>query len=368
MATVGSLLTDLARITRPDKAAVWDQVGLQVGAVEASVARVGVCHEVTEAVIAAVEADRPDLVLSYHPLLFRPTARLVAGPTPAGRAFRLARAGVSLIVTHTDFDTASGGSADALAETVGLRHPVPFGPVEPSGQVTVVTFVPPEAVEAAVSAMGAAGAGRVGNYEGCSFRTVGEGSFYAGAGSSPSHGRPGAFNTEPEVRVEMVAPRGSEAAVVAALVATHPYEEPVFHVSDVRANLGFTGRVGSWGGTLRELAGLVVERMGGAGLRVAGDVDAHLDRVAVVPGSGSSLMDAARRAGAGAIITGDVDHHRAVAAVDAGLAVVDPGHAATELAGVRRLLDIVSRLGVDVMDLTGDGRGPWVEVSRKSLP
>ena len=148
--------------------------------------------------------------------------------------------------------------------------------------------------------------------------------------------------------------------VIAALVRSHPYEEPAFDVYDVRSNHGLIGRVGSWSGTLVGLADLVGETLGDTGIRLAGNPDMEVSRVAVVPGSGSAFISAARSAGAEVVVTGDVDHHRAVAALDSGVAVVDPGHAATELPGMRSLVAMVSELGVDVQDLTGDGTGPWV--------
>lgn len=364
MATVASFVAELARLTRPDRAAAWDPVGLQLGDPTAPVNRVAVCHEVTDAVIASVGADPPDLVVAYHPLLFRPTTRLVAGRSPSGRAWSLAAAGVGLVVTHTDFDAAPNGTADSLAARLGLGEPAGFGPVAGRDQVKVVVFVPAEAEAGVVEAMAGAGAGRIGNYTACSFRLDGTGRFTAGSGARPVAGSTTGPSAEPEVRVEMVASRASEEAVVAALVAAHPYEEPAFDVYDVRSNHGLIGRVGAWEGTLADLAGLCGERLVRAGLRVAGDLASKLERVAVVPGSGGAFIEAAVATGAGVLVTGDVDHHRAAAALGMGLAIVDPGHAATELPGMASLVDLVSGLGVDVTDLTGDGRGPWVELAR----
>jgi hypothetical protein len=102
--TVAELLRLLGRDAPWAKAAEWDPVGLQLGDPEARVERVGVCHEATPAVVAAVERESVDLLVSYHPLLFRATTRLVAGATPEGRALRLVRAGAALAVVHTNFD------------------------------------------------------------------------------------------------------------------------------------------------------------------------------------------------------------------------------------------------------------------------
>lgn len=368
MGSIASFLGRLGRHTRPDRAAGWDPVGLQLGDPETDVRRVAVCHEVTETVVLEALDRGTDLVLSYHPLLFRPTRSLVAGRTPEGRAFRLVSAGVALAVTHTDFDAAPGGTADALAAALDLQQVAAFGPVEGGPQVKVVTFVPEGAVDDLVAAMAGAGAGRIGNYEACNYRVLGEGSFSAGEGAAPVVGEAGALNVEPEIRVEMLAPASRREAVIAALAASHPYEEPAFDVYEVRSNHGLLGRVGSRTGTLADLVRAVGERLDPVGLRVAGDLDGRIGTVAVVPGSGSSFLGGARQTGAEVVVTGDVDHHRAVSALDSGLAVVDPGHAATELPGMRRLVELVGGLGVEVEDLTGDGTGPWTRIAWRQLP
>src|SRR5262245_38477028 len=101
--TVGEVVAALAARTHPERAAAWDAVGLQVGDPAAPVRTVAVVHEVTESITGRLEADPVDLVVSYHPLLFRPAVRLVPDRGPSGRAVRLLRAGVALTVTHSDF-------------------------------------------------------------------------------------------------------------------------------------------------------------------------------------------------------------------------------------------------------------------------
>jgi dinuclear metal center YbgI/SA1388 family protein len=109
------------------RAASWDRVGLQIGDPVAAVGRVGVCHELTPDAVDEVIANAIGTVVVYHPLLFSPTTTFVDGPTAPGRALRLAIAGVSVIVVHTAFDSAPGGTADALASAMGIEDAVGFG-------------------------------------------------------------------------------------------------------------------------------------------------------------------------------------------------------------------------------------------------
>ena len=361
--SVAQLLTRLGRRAPVAKAAAGDPVGLQIGDPAAEARRVGVCHEVTEAVVARVEDEPVDLLVAYHPLLFRPLQRLVAGRSPGGRALRLARAGAAVACVHTAFDVCRGGAGDALAEALGLSGITGFAPLAGPDSVKIATFVPAEAADRVLAAVAEAGAGQVGSYTHCSFRSEGHGSFYAGEGTRPVVGAAGALNLEPEVRIEFPAPRAAEQAVVAALVAAHPYEEPAYDVYDRRGDSGLLGRVGdaAAGTTLGVLAERVAAALGCPPPRVAGPRQGAVARVAVVPGAGADLIAAAAAAGADALVTGDVSHHRAREALDRGLALVDPGHAASERPGLVRLLAWVGELApetVDLLDLDPDPFAP----------
>jgi hypothetical protein len=94
----------------------------------------------------------------------------------------------------------------------------------------LVVFVPPDALEGVRDALFAAGAGRIGDYERCSFYTEGTGTFLGGAATNPSVGERGREERVPELRLETVFPAHRHDEVIAALRAAHPYEEPAFDV------------------------------------------------------------------------------------------------------------------------------------------
>ena len=92
----------------------------------------------------------------------------------------------------------------------------------------LVWFVPREALDETRDAVFAAGAGRIGRYERCSWYTAGTGTFLAGAGADPSVGQVGHEERVNELRVETVVPAERLAEVIAALRNAHPYEEVAF--------------------------------------------------------------------------------------------------------------------------------------------
>jgi hypothetical protein len=92
----------------------------------------------------------------------------------------------------------------------------------------LVVFVPEEALDAVRDAVFAAGAGRIGEYERCSWYTHGTGTFLAGEGTDPTIGERGREERVPEVRLETVYPADREDDLVRALREAHPYQEPAF--------------------------------------------------------------------------------------------------------------------------------------------
>lgn len=127
MPTVAEIAQVMADRTHPETTPDWDPVGLQLGDPDSKVTTIAVCHEVNEEVVARLTESPVDLLVTYHPLLFTPTSRLLAGRSAGARSYRLISAGVALLVTHTDFDAAPGGMADSLAGFFDLRDVRPFG-------------------------------------------------------------------------------------------------------------------------------------------------------------------------------------------------------------------------------------------------
>jgi dinuclear metal center YbgI/SA1388 family protein len=313
-------LTDVLNSLIPDnKAAGWDPVGIQIGDPAAEVGSIADCHEVSEEVIDRIVEYPPDAVIAYHPLLFRPVTSLRTGSSPEGRALRLAGKGINLAI------------------------------------------VPSAQVDGVAAAMAAAGAGSIGRYDGCSFRTEGVGSFVPSPEADPVVGERGSIHLEQETRLEMYAPATRADAIAGALVAAHPYEEPAYDIYSTRSNEGFVGRVGPLAEPLSiaELAQTVETNLPSGIVRTAGKPDSLVRTVAVVPGSGGGFISAAASAGADVLITGDVGHHQAVAALDRGIAVIDAGHAPTERPGMRSLYAAVATLGVETRDLTDLMTNPW---------
>lgn len=326
-------------------AMAWDSVGLQVGAPDWPVERVLVSLDVTGRVVEEAADGPPTLVLAHHPLLFRPLARLTPDTASGRTALAAARAGVAVAAAHTNLDVArdGAGTSDPVAGVLELQHVRPLEPAVDEGRrCKLVTFVPSDDVDTVVDALAAAGAGRIGEYERCHFRVDGTGSFRPTGDADPHVGTVGEVHHEPEARVEMELPRHAAAAVVAALRAAHPYEEVAYDLVplvDVGGHgLGLVGELAS-PLPLRAVAARIREDLPAPHLRYAGEPDRLVRRVAVVGGAGDSHIGAALATGADVYVTGDLRHHVTLDAVEQGLALVDAGHHATEVAAMPRWVE-----------------------------
>lgn len=97
-------------------------------------------------------------------------------------------------------------------------------------QIMVVTSATPESLPRILDAISAVGGGIVGNYTHCAFTNPGSGHFKPGQDADPHVGTVGEINTVPEIRIETFCTRAAARAVVAAIRAAHPYEEPVIYL------------------------------------------------------------------------------------------------------------------------------------------
>ncbi len=336
MLTVGDVVAAMQRRYPMSWAEEWDAVGLVCGDPAAAVQRILLAVDPAPAVADEAIDWGADLLLTHHPLLLR-GVHSVAATTAKGRTLhRLIRHEVALFAAHTNADNARPGVSDALAEALGLGDLEPLAP-QAEAMDKLITFVPHADADRLLDSLADAGAGRIGDYERCGYLLEGTGTFRPLAGASPTIGSVGDVEQVPETRLEMVLPRERRGAVVSALRATHPYEEPAFDVVELApfgARRGL-GRVGvlARAEPLEDFAARVVAALPPTvgGLRVAGDPATPVRRVAVCAGAGDSLLEAAARADVDVYVTADLRHHPADEALQAGgPALVDVSHWASE--------------------------------------
>ncbi len=309
-----------------------DNVGLQVGDPTARIRRILVALDVTLETIAEARRKGANLLISHHPLLFKPIYSITPA-TDIGRCVdALSKHGINVYSTHTNLDFTRNGTSFALAAALGLRN-VEFLRMSYQIQKKIVTFVPSDHVEQVADAMAQAGAGRIGNYDNCSFRMEGTGTFHGNPKSNPTVGKRGKLEYAPEVRLEMVASEWQTNDIIQAMKQAHPYEEVAYDLypTENQSNEYGMGVVGSLERAveLKSFLASVKRALGSRSLRCTGNLKKKIRRVAACGGSGSDLTEEAIRQGADVFVTADVKYHTFHYAA-AKIALVDAGHYETE--------------------------------------
>jgi dinuclear metal center YbgI/SA1388 family protein len=217
----------------------WDNCGLQVGALQWPVRKVWVALDPLLSVVAAAAEQGVDLVITHHPLIFKPL-RKIDLDTTEGRIIAAALKGqVAIYAAHTNLDSASDGINDELACKIGLDRLTPLVPAKP-----------PEFHDSEISKIKLAGMGRVGRLN-------------------------------PPRMVTQLA-------------------------TEIKKQLGLTK------------------------VKVAGNADRMVEKVAVCSGSGGGMLDKFFASEADVFVSGDLGYHDARAVEDSGRALIDIGHFASE--------------------------------------
>ncbi|WP_066293378.1 Nif3-like dinuclear metal center hexameric protein [Bacillus sp. FJAT-29937] len=306
-----------------------DKIGLQIGRLNKPVENVMIALDVLEEVVDEAIAKNVQLIIAHHPPIFRPL-QSIATDTPAGKLIeKLIKHDIAVYAAHTNLDVAAGGVNDMLAEALQLVNTEVLFPTYETELKKLVVFVPEDSADDLKKALGDAGAGAIGHYSHCSFESSGIGQFLPGEGTNPFIGEHGKLESVKELRIETIFPAHLEKRILKAMFLAHPYEEVAYDIYklDNKGEVLGLGRIGEVQEmTLGEFANHVKQTLDVNGVRVVGDLDSKVKKVAVLGGDGNKYFASAKFKGADVYVTGDMYYHVAHDAMMMGLNIVDPGH------------------------------------------
>ncbi|MGQ9807069.1 MAG: Nif3-like dinuclear metal center hexameric protein [Armatimonadota bacterium] len=339
--TVAEAVTLIESLAPPAMALPGDPGGLHTGDPGAPVTRIAVCLDATGRTLQEARRAGAQMMVAHHPLIYHPQASLAESDPHARLICDFVRSGIALYCAHTAWDVAPGGLNDELAQLTGIRETSPLQVTYTSNLLKLAVYVPEEALDAVRMAIGDAGAGQLGNYSHCSFRSPGTGSFRPLEGATPHIGEVGQLEDVAEWKLEAVVDESRLTAVLEAMRRAHPYEEIAYDLYQMRVP-GMQAGIGRIGALekavpLCELEDRIAEALGEGTLRTWGEPGRMVSRVAVCGGSGGDLVRDTAAQGADLYITSEIRHHQILEARALGLALIDATHAATETPGMRRL-------------------------------
>lgn len=318
-----------------------DNVGIQIGRRSRKVSSILVALDATPAIVQEAVANNIDLIVTHHPLLFRPPSSISDSDHVGAIVLSLAEKKIALFSAHTNLDSAAGGVSCTLAQALGVAKPAFLVPLKDT-LMKIAVFVPEQHADAVAAAMAGSGAGIIGEYQSCSFRTTGKGTFRGSKHSTPAIGKPLRLEEAAETRLEMIVPRARVTAVVAAMKSAHPYEEVAYDLyklenGNPNVGMGAIGKI-SKPMSLGKFLAHVKETLHSSSLRFSGSLGQTVKRVAVCGGSGSELLEDAVREQADVFVTADVRYH-AFQAASGRIALVDAGHYETEHVVLKSIAD-----------------------------
>ncbi len=353
--TLGELNFQISRIAPPGVAEAWDNVGLQIGDPEAAIRKALVVLEVSPATLEECIELGATAMIAHHPLIFSPLKSIREDNHVAQMTARLIRAGIGLIVAHTNLDKSTAGPNYALADALQIKIEKWLRPDRHQEYVKVVVFTPEGYEYKVIDAIAAGGGGTIGNYSHCAFRAWGVGSFKPLEGADPFIGEIGKMEETKEARLETLVPRSALANVLREIRLVHPYEEPALDVMPVEiatssSGLGIVGelngarKLGKWKEEIDAAIRPLLPQAAQAhwpGCAITGELDRPVQRVAVCSGSGGSLIGDAAESGVDVLLTGEINHHAAIEARALGVNVICLGHFASEVSAMPFFVNVL---------------------------
>jgi len=355
-ATVADIIKAMESVAPSRLAEEWDNVGLQIGNRNQPVENIRVALDPTPDVVDAASKDGVDLLITHHPLIFRPL-KFIDLDTPMGFIIQTAlQCRMAIYSAHTNLDSAMDGLNDILAFRIGIRDLKVLGNTKENENYKLVFYVPSAYQQSVMHSLFETNAGEVGNYSCCSFRNKGEGTYKPGPLSKPFSGKIDEISQTDEVRIETVVRKNDVTNIIEHIKKNHPYETMAYDIYpllsyDVKQGLGRIGELDD-SVDLRSFALSIKTKLGLNHLKVAGNPDLMIKTVAVCSGSGSSLINQFVESGAQVYVSGDLGYHDAKTAEALNLGIIDIGHFASEHLIVdvltQRLKQILSGAGIDI--------------------
>ena len=328
----------------------WDPCGLNLGGRSQQISSVLFAYDICHEVVRAAVHKKCQLIISHHPFRMKGDLNIDLDCYDGQTIALCLKNNIALYSCHTNHDASPFSLNNHYLHQLGLENILPLAS-SPQKLFKLVVFVPVAHSKKVMQAIFDAQGGTIGNYDECSFRTNGTGTFRGNEKSQPSIGKKHQRTEVPEDRLEVLILEDKLSAVIKAMKTEHPYEEVAYDIlalENKRSDAGL-GAIGEWKKTQSQAQ--IIAQLKNifhiSSLRLVSNGPKKIRRVAICTGSGMSLMAAAVHHRADLFITGDVKYHQAIEAKRHDLVVADVGHFYSEIAAVKILKNIFNDLFAD---------------------
>ena len=309
---IKEILTILEEMAPLAYAEDFDNVGLLVGDQNEEATGILVCHDALESVIDEAISKKCNLVVCFHPILFSGLKKITGKNYVEKAVLKAIKNDIAIYAVHTALDNHQNGVNKIFCNALGLINTKVLLPKQNFIQ-KLTTFTIPENVEKVRNALFDAGAGKIGNYEDCSFTSQGIGSYMGNENSNPEIGTRFEFVEAQEIKIEVTFEKHLQSKILKALFSNHVYEEVAYEIVELKnshQNIGL-GMVGELENPMSEIDFLnfVKKTMQCGGIRHSQWLGKPINKVAVLGGSGSYAIKNAIQADADVYLTADLKYH-----------------------------------------------------------
>jgi len=338
---ITNYLESLAPISSQES---YDNSGLIVGDASSEVSNVLISLDCLEATVEEAIEKKCQLIISHHPIVFKGLKKLNGKNYIERTVIKAIKNDIAIYAIHTNLDNYRFGVNYEIGKRIGLNN---IRILQPKNEVLskLICYVPEDHISAVSQVMFDAGAGRIGDYDECSFSTAGQGSFRPNDAAQPFIGSSGERSRIKEEKFEVVCSNHTINQVVRAMISAHPYEEVAYEIFPMLNSNPYegSGMVGELEEPMRSenfLAHLKKTFNCGV-IRHTAITTEYVEKVAYCGGAGSFLLSAAKSSGADIFITGDYKYHEFFDA-DGGIIIADIGHFESEQYTSHRIAKILT--------------------------
>ena len=310
----------------------FDNVGLLVGKQEMDISGILVCHDALENVIDEAISKNCNLIVTFHPIIFGGLKKITGKNYVERAVLKAIKNDIAIYAVHTALDNHKNGVNKILCDALGLKNAKTLIPKSNFIQ-KLVTFTVPENAEKVRNALFDAGAGKIGNYENCSFNSDGTGTYMGNENSNPEIGERFDFVQANEIKIEVTFEKYLQSKILRALFDAHIYEEVAYEIYELQnehqgIGLGMIGELNQ-AISEKDFLEFVKEKLQCGSIRHSTFLDKKVAKVAVLGGSGSFAISNAIASGANVFITSDLKYHNFYEAENR-IVLADVGHFESE--------------------------------------
>lgn len=290
----------------------YDNSGLLTGNGADEVKAILISLDCTEAVVDEAIAKKANLIVAHHPIIFGGLKKLTGDNYIERTVIKAIKNNIAIYAIHTNLDNVHDGVNSMIAQKLGLQKAQILSP-RSAVLSKLEFFVPEEHTNEVLKAIHLAGAGNIGNYDQCSFKVNGIGSFRPNEQANPTIGKQGKSTEVKEDRVEVIFPTYLSSKVLKSLREAHPYEEVAHFLSSLtneNQEVG-SGMIGTLPNPLspEDFLTYLKDKMNLEMIKYTGFEGRTIQKIAVCGGAGSFLLKSAMAQGADAFVTSDFKYH-----------------------------------------------------------